>query len=129
MMITEQAGEFAGRIWTALNETEGLTLKEIKKETKLKEKELYLGLGWLLREDKVFSCIAGEDEIFAASALLRDVVAQAKELGFKILGLTFSPVKGPAGNIEFLGHLTLQDVEGIEPDTADVVAQAHKTLD
>lgn len=65
MMITEQAGEFAGRIWTALNETEGLTLKEIKKETKLKEKEFYLGLGWLLREDKVFSCIAGEDEIFA----------------------------------------------------------------
>ena len=45
-----------------------------------------------------------------------------------ILGLTFSPVKGPAGNIEFLGHLTLADVEGIQPDTADVVAQAHKTL-
>ena len=65
MMITEQAGEFAGRIWTALNETEGLTLKEIKTKTKLKEKELYLGLGWLLREDKIFSCIAGENEIFA----------------------------------------------------------------
>ena len=65
MMITELAGVFAGRIWTALNETEGLTLKEIKKETKLKDKELYLGLGWLLREDKIFSCIAGEDEIFA----------------------------------------------------------------
>ena len=65
MMITEQAGEFAGRIWTALNETEGLTLKEIKTKAKLKEKELYLGLGWLLREEKIFSCIAGEDEIFA----------------------------------------------------------------
>ena len=62
-------------------------------------------------------------------AVLDDIVALAKELGFKILGLTFSPVKGPAGNIEFLGHLTLKDVEGIEPDTADVVAQAHKTLD
>lgn len=65
MMITEQAGVFAGRIWTALNETEGLTLKEIKSKAKLKEKELYLGLGWLLREDKIFSCIAGEEEIFA----------------------------------------------------------------
>ena len=64
-MITEQAGVFAGRIWTALNETEGLTLKEIKSKAKLKEKELYLGLGWLLREDKIFSCIAGEEEIFA----------------------------------------------------------------
>ena len=65
MMITEQAGVFAGRIWKALNETEGLTLKEIKSKAKLKEKELYLGLGWLLREDKIFSCIAGEEEIFA----------------------------------------------------------------
>ena len=59
------AGEFAGRIWNALNETEGLTLKEIKKATKLKDKELYLGLGWLLREDKIFNCVAGEEEIFA----------------------------------------------------------------
>ena len=62
-------------------------------------------------------------------AVLDDIVALAKEQGFTILGLTFSPVKGPAGNIEFLGHLTLADKEGIEPDTADVVAQAHKTLD
>ena len=61
--------------------------------------------------------------------VLDNFVALAKELGFTILGLTFSPVKGPAGNIEFLGHLTLAEVEGIEPDTADVVAQAHKTLD
>ena len=61
--------------------------------------------------------------------VLDNFVALAKELGFTILGLTFSPVKGPAGNIEFLGHLTLADVPGIEPDTADVVAQAHKTLD
>ena len=55
-------------------------------------------------------------------------VALADSLGFRILGLTFSPVKGPEGNIEFLGHLTLADAEGIRPDTADVVAQAHRTL-
>ena len=61
--------------------------------------------------------------------VLDNFVALAKELDFTILGLTFSPVKGPAGNIEFLGHLTLAEAEGIEPDTADVVAQAHKTLD
>ena len=61
--------------------------------------------------------------------VLDSIVALARELGFTILGLTFSPVKGPAGNIEFLGHLTLADAEGIEPDTADVVAQAHKALD
>ena len=61
--------------------------------------------------------------------VLDNFVALARELGFTILGLTFSPVKGPAGNIEFLGHLTLADVQGIEPDTAQVVTQAHKTLD
>lgn len=60
--------------------------------------------------------------------VLDDFVALTKEIGFRILGLTFSPVKGPEGNIEFLAHLTLQDVEGIEPDTELVVNQAHATL-
>ena len=60
--------------------------------------------------------------------VLDNFVALAGELGFTILGLTFSPVKGPEGNIEFLGHLTLADVPGILPDTADVVAQAHAAL-
>ena len=60
--------------------------------------------------------------------VLDSFVALANELNFKILGLTFSPVKGPEGNIEFLGHLSLDDVEGIQPDTAKVVADAHKTL-
>ena len=60
--------------------------------------------------------------------VLDNFVSLAHRLDFKILGLTFSPVKGPEGNIEFLGHLTLDDISGIEPDTAEVVAQAHKTL-
>ena len=60
--------------------------------------------------------------------VLDNFVALVDGLGFKILGLTFSPVKGPEGNIEFLGHLSLDDVEGIVPDTAKVVADAHKTL-
>ena len=60
--------------------------------------------------------------------VLDNFVALANELNFTILGLTFSPVKGPEGNIEFLGHLTLADKSGIEPDTAAVVAQAHETL-
>ena len=60
--------------------------------------------------------------------VLDNFVELAKSLNFKILGLTFSPVKGPEGNIEFLGHLTCSDVEGIEPDTALVVQQAHETL-
>ena len=60
--------------------------------------------------------------------VLDSFVELTKELEFKILGLTFSPVKGPEGNIEFLAHLTLADLPGIEPDTQDVVLQAHATL-
>ena len=60
--------------------------------------------------------------------VLDNFVALAKELEFNILGLTFSPVKGPEGNIEFLGHLTLADKPGIEPDTGLLVEQAHNTL-
>lgn len=61
--------------------------------------------------------------------VLDNFVSLANELQFKILGLTFSPVKGPEGNIEFLGHLSLDDVQGICPDTAAVVDQAHAALD
>ena len=60
--------------------------------------------------------------------VLDNFVSLAKELNFTILGLTFSPVKGPEGNIEFLGHLTLADKEGIEPDTQAVVTAAHAAL-
>jgi len=52
-MLKEKAGIIAGQIWNALNGTEGLTVKQIKKATKLVDKDLYLGFGWLLREDKV----------------------------------------------------------------------------
>ena len=60
--------------------------------------------------------------------VLDNFVALTQRLEFTILGLTFSPVKGPEGNIEFLAHLTLADTAGIQPDTAMVVAQAHETL-
>ena len=61
-MLKEKAGALAGQIWEALNGTEGLTQKQIKKATKLKaDKDFFLGLGWLLREDKgVSSEVEGE---------------------------------------------------------------------
>ncbi len=62
-MLKEKAGETAGKIWNALNETEGLTVKQIKKTAKLLDKDLYMGLGWLLREDKI-SAQEIEGELF-----------------------------------------------------------------
>ena len=61
--------------------------------------------------------------------VLQGFVELADSLGFHILGLTYSPVKGPEGNIEFLGHLSLNDVPGICPDVVDVVEQAQAALD
>lgn len=60
--------------------------------------------------------------------VLDNFVALTQEIGFTILGLTFSPVKGPEGNIEFLAHLTLDIKTGITPDTASVVEDAYNTL-
>ena len=60
--------------------------------------------------------------------VLDNFVALAESLHFAILGLTFSPVKGPEGNIEFLAHLSLACVPGITPDTEAIVSQAHETL-
>ena len=60
--------------------------------------------------------------------VLEDFVALADKLNFTILGLTFSPVKGPEGNIEFLGHLTMEDKPGIRPDVEAIVSEAHAVL-
>ena len=64
-MLKEKAGETAGKIWNALNGTEGMTAKQVKKATKLVDKDLYLGLGWLLREDKIATQEV-EGELFVA---------------------------------------------------------------
>ena len=81
---------------------------------------------------------AGKEKVGKGKGVVRDpeihkevldnFVSLTHEIGFTILGLTFSPVKGPEGNIEFLAHLTLDDKPGIQPDTASVVADAHETL-
>ena len=52
--MNAKVGMYAGDVWTALNQNGELDVKELKKVAKLKtEKELFLALGWLLREDKL----------------------------------------------------------------------------
>ena len=52
-MTTDIIGFWAGKVWNALNEADVLGMKQLKKITKLKEKEIYAALGWLARENKV----------------------------------------------------------------------------
>ena len=60
--------------------------------------------------------------------VLENFLALAKELEMTVKNLTFSPVKGPEGNIEFLGHLSMLPDGAIEPDVKALVAAAHETL-
>jgi len=58
--------------------------------------------------------------------VLNDVIGMVREAGWAVRGLTWSPIKGPEGNIEFWAWITRD--EGIEIDGADVARQAHEAL-
>ncbi|MDR0832574.1 MAG: winged helix-turn-helix domain-containing protein [Candidatus Symbiothrix sp.] len=51
--MKERIGANAGRVWNVLKEDGQKSVKELKKLTKLTEKEVYGALGWLAREDKL----------------------------------------------------------------------------
>jgi len=54
-------------------------------------------------------------------------IENAEKSGFVIKGLTYSPVKGPKGNIEFLGWLG-SNGSSIRTDTKKLVSDSHKEL-
>ena len=60
--------------------------------------------------------------------VLEQFLALAAELELTVRNLTFSPVKGPEGNIEFLGHLSMLPEGATVPDVKALVAAAHETL-
>lgn len=61
-MTIESIGTDAGRVWTALNEADALGVKQLKKITKLKDKEIFAALGWLAREGKININVDPADE-------------------------------------------------------------------
>ena len=76
--------------------------------------------------------------------VIESVMAFAKNIGFEVLNLDFSPIKGPEGNIEYLMHIkkinseTKEEVELEKNDVLSfveqekiqaVVAKAHQNLD
>lgn len=56
--------------------------------------------------------------------VIEHVLDFTREIGFRVLGLDFSPVKGPEGNIEYLMFLG-KNGEDIEPDVTAVVEASH----
>ena len=73
--------------------------------------------------------------------VISSCVRYAEENGFRVRGLTFSPIRGPEGNIEYLYDLVLRDPAdakhmaqevlsgAVEAQIAAVVAEAHAALD
>ena len=60
--MNEKVGNVAGAMWSALNENGAMNTKDLKKVAKIKtDKELYLAMGWLLREDKLEVTEEGKD--------------------------------------------------------------------
>lgn len=61
--------------------------------------------------------------------VIESVVEFSKELGFGIKGLSFSPITGATGNIEFLVYLVNNSGETIEnKKILDIVEEAHDIL-
>ena len=60
--------------------------------------------------------------------VLRDFLEAAPTLGYTVMGLDFSPVRGPEGNIEYLAYLKKGSYEAPIPDAAEIVAASHREL-
>ena len=58
------------------------------------------------------------------------VIGMAIENGFSVLGLEFSPVKGPEGNIEYLLYVEKSEAPAVAPevDPAALVGRSHEAL-
>ena len=68
--------------------------------------------------------------------MVRDVTAMAAGLGFEVLGLDYSPIRGPEGNIEYLMYLRKPSESGersesivTEEKIKELVEASHSRLD
>lgn len=102
----------------------------------------------LLKEDGQIVCLikpqfeAGREKV-GKKGVVRDkkvhreviemVMDYAVSIGFEVLNLEYSPIKGPEGNIEYLlylqNHAEGSRYENIAVSSADIVEQAHAQLD
>ena len=98
----------------------------------------------LLKENAEVICLikpqfeAGREEV-GKKGVVRDpkvhldvlerFLAFVPTAGFTVMGLDFSPIKGPEGNIEYLGYLRKGDHSAEPMDPAGIVARSHENLE
>ena len=61
--------------------------------------------------------------------VLEHFLEHAKESRFTVLGLTYSPIRGPEGNIEYLGYLSRAEEEPPVHDLKALVEASHAALE
>ncbi len=61
--------------------------------------------------------------------VLEQFLRHAEECGFHVKDLTYSPIRGPEGNIEYLGHLTVTEQPPYRGDLAALVEESHSELE
>lgn len=61
--------------------------------------------------------------------VLEHFLEHAKENEFSVKALTFSPIKGPEGNIEYLGHIVTRENTLQEFDLKKLVEESHRALE
>ncbi len=61
--------------------------------------------------------------------VLEDFMTHAADAGFTVKGITFSPIRGPEGNIEYLGWLSAAPGEPWQGDLTALVEASHANFD
>jgi 23S rRNA (cytidine1920-2'-O)/16S rRNA (cytidine1409-2'-O)-methyltransferase len=95
----------------------------------------------LLRDGASVICLvkpqfeAGKEKV-GKKGVVRDInvhievldgfLAFAKEAGFSVRGLDYSPIRGPEGNIEYLGWLQKSNEPSVEVDTHAIAEASHQ---
>ena len=97
----------------------------------------------LLKPDADFICLikpqfeAGREEVGKKGVVrdsavhervIREILDFVPGAGLTVLGLDYSPIKGPEGNIEYLCHLKNRTGEQGTFDVPGLVAASHETL-
>ena len=60
--------------------------------------------------------------------VVNEILSFAPGIGLSVMGLDYSPIKGPEGNIEYICHLKNGDYPPAEIDVEAVVTASHKAL-
>ena len=61
--------------------------------------------------------------------VLEHFLDHAREAGFAVLGLTYSPIRGPEGNIEYLGYLERGPWQSEAYNLQALVEESHRDLE